>query len=69
MTTEVTAAANGHSQARTQRDATAGGGPPVTGDRFAGDLQGTIERAFLRRRSEQGRSAAAPDHWDLFKLE
>jgi len=30
------------------RDATAGGGPPVTGDHFAGDARGSIERAFLR---------------------
>jgi dihydroxyacid dehydratase/phosphogluconate dehydratase len=48
MQTEVSAAANGDSGARTRRDATAGGGSPVTGDRFAGDLAGTIERAFLR---------------------
>jgi len=39
---------NGDSGARIRRDATAGGGLPVTGDRFAGDLEGTIERAFLR---------------------
>jgi dihydroxy-acid dehydratase len=30
------------------RDATAGGGPPVNGDHFAGDMRGSIERAFLR---------------------
>jgi hypothetical protein len=48
MKTEVTAAANGYCRVRTRHDATAGGGPPVTGDRFAGDLEGTIERAFLR---------------------
>src|SRR6516225_11541911 len=48
MTTEPTAAANGQSRARTRRDATAGGGAPATGDRFAGDMEGTIERAFLR---------------------
>ncbi len=35
-------------QPRSQRDATAGGGPPVTGDHFAGDMRGSIERAFLR---------------------
>jgi dihydroxy-acid dehydratase len=48
MKTEVTTAANDHSRARTRRDATAGGGSPVTGDCFAGDLLGTIRRAFLR---------------------
>jgi dihydroxy-acid dehydratase len=35
-------------QPRSPRDATAGGGPPVTGDHFAGDMRGSIERAFLR---------------------
>lgn len=30
------------------RDATAGGGPPVNGEYFAGDMRGSIERAFLR---------------------
>ena len=48
MTTEVNATDSGDSGARTRRDASAGGGPPVTGDRFAGDMEGTIERAFLR---------------------
>jgi dihydroxy-acid dehydratase len=48
MTTDSTAAPNGHSKARTRRDATAGGGPPVNGDHFAGDAEGTIMRAFLR---------------------
>jgi dihydroxy-acid dehydratase len=48
MTTEPTATPNGHSKARTPRDATAGGGPPVNGDHFAGDAEGTIMRAFLR---------------------
>jgi dihydroxy-acid dehydratase len=45
MTTQPT---NGRSEVRTRRDATAGGGPPVTGDHFAGDTEGTIMRAFLR---------------------
>ena len=35
-------------EARIPRDATAGGGPPVNGDHFAGDMRGSIERAFLR---------------------
>ncbi|MFZ0170652.1 MAG: dihydroxy-acid dehydratase, partial [Acidimicrobiales bacterium] len=35
-------------QPPSRRDATAGGGPPVNGDHFAGDLKGSIERAFLR---------------------
>jgi dihydroxy-acid dehydratase len=35
-------------QRRSPRDATAGGGPPVNGDHFAGDMRGSIERAFLR---------------------
>ena len=35
-------------QPRSPRDATAGGGPPVNGDHFAGDMRGSIERAFLR---------------------
>jgi dihydroxy-acid dehydratase len=48
MTTEPTATPNGHSKARTRRDATAGGGPPINGDHFAGDAEGTIMRAFLR---------------------
>ena len=48
MTTEPTASGNGHSRTRPARDATAGGGPPVTGDHFAGNELGTIERAFLR---------------------
>jgi dihydroxyacid dehydratase/phosphogluconate dehydratase len=48
MPTEPTATPNGHSKARTRRDATAGGGPPVNGDHFAGDAEGTIMRAFLR---------------------
>jgi dihydroxy-acid dehydratase len=48
MTTEPSAAPNGESGARVRRDASAGGGPPVTGDHFAGDAEGTIERAFLR---------------------
>ena len=33
---------------RTRRDATAGGGAPMTGDHFAGDGPGTVMRAFLR---------------------
>jgi len=49
MTCETTTAlTTGHSEVRTRRDATAGGGPPVTGDHFAGDTEGTIIRAFLR---------------------
>jgi dihydroxy-acid dehydratase len=48
MTTEPAASGNGHSRKRTRRDAAAGGGPPVTGDHFAGDAEGTIMRAFLR---------------------
>ena len=44
-TTEVGA---GTKQPRSPRDATAGGGPPVNGDHFAGDMRGSIERAFLR---------------------
>ena len=48
MTTEPAATPNGHSKARPPRDATAGGGPPVNGDHFAGDAEGTIMRAFLR---------------------
>src|SRR6201993_2368737 len=48
MATEPTASGNGHSRTRSPRDATAGGGPPVTGDHFAGDGEGTIMRAFLR---------------------
>ena len=35
-------------QRRSPRDATAGGGTPVNGDHFAGDMRGSIERAFLR---------------------
>jgi len=35
-------------QSRHPRGATAGGGPPFNGDHFAGDLRGSIERAFLR---------------------
>ena len=34
-------------QSRHPRDATAGGGPPVNGDHFAGDMRGSIERAFF----------------------
>jgi dihydroxy-acid dehydratase len=45
---EMTAGANDQVQRRSPRDATPGGGPPVTGDRFAGDMEGTIERALLR---------------------
>ena len=30
------------------RTATAGGGPPFNGDHFAGDIRGSMERAFLR---------------------
>ena len=48
MTTEPSATGNGHSRKRPPRDAAAGGGPPVTGDHFAGDGEGTIMRAFLR---------------------
>ena len=44
-TTDVGA---GTKQSRRPRDATAGGGPPVNGDHFAGDMRGSIERAFLR---------------------
>jgi dihydroxy-acid dehydratase len=43
-----TAGVNDQVQARSPRDATAGGGPPVNGDHFAGDMRGSIERAFLR---------------------
>ena len=67
MTTQPT---NGRSEVRTRRDATAGGGPPVTGDHFAGDTEGTIMRAFLRAGGfEQGRGAAATDHRDLLQLQ
>lgn len=38
----------GTKQRRRPRDATAGGGPPVNGGHFAGDMRGAIERAFLR---------------------
>ncbi len=38
----------GTEQSRHPRDATAGGGLPVNGDHFAGDMRGSIERAFLR---------------------
>ncbi|HTQ23041.1 dihydroxy-acid dehydratase [Mycobacterium sp.] len=48
MTTEPIGSGDGHSPQRPRRDATAGGGPPVTGDHFAGDAEGTILRAFLR---------------------
>jgi dihydroxy-acid dehydratase len=48
MTTESSVAGNGQSGARTRRDASAGGGPLVNGDHFAGDAEGTIMRAFLR---------------------
>lgn len=48
MTPEPTAAPNGDTGARPPRDATAGGGAPATGDHFAGNVEGTIERAFLR---------------------
>jgi dihydroxy-acid dehydratase len=44
----MTAGVNDQVQARSPRDATAGGGPPVNGDHFAGDMRGSIERAFLR---------------------
>jgi|tagenome__1003787_1003787.scaffolds.fasta_scaffold20986755_4 dihydroxy-acid dehydratase len=36
------------SQAHSPRDAIAGSGSAFTGDHFAGDAEGTIERAFLR---------------------
>ncbi|WP_430336073.1 dihydroxy-acid dehydratase [Rhodococcus sp. ACT016] len=48
MTTGPDASGIGHSKARTRRDVTAGGGPPINGDHFAGDAEGTIMRAFLR---------------------
>ena len=44
-TTEVGAETK---RSRSPRDATAGGGPPVNSDHFAGDMRGSIERAFLR---------------------
>jgi dihydroxy-acid dehydratase len=43
-----TAAVKVKAPPRSPRDATAGGGPPVNGDHFAGDMRGSIERAFLR---------------------
>src|ERR1700741_2836925 len=48
MTTDPPAAPTGHVPAPTRRDAAAGGGPPVTGEHFAGSAEGTIMRAFLR---------------------
>jgi len=45
---EVTAVTSDQSQTHSPRDAIAGGGPPFTGDHFAGDVEGTIMRAFWR---------------------
>ena len=45
---KMTEVGAGTKQPRSPRDATAGGGPPVNGDHFAGDMRGSIERAFLR---------------------
>jgi dihydroxy-acid dehydratase len=45
---ELAGVANDRFQAHSPRDAIAGGGPPFNGDHFAGDVVGTIERAFLR---------------------
>ena len=45
---ELAGVANDRFQPHSPRDAIAGGGPPFNGDHFAGDVVGTIERAFLR---------------------
>jgi dihydroxyacid dehydratase/phosphogluconate dehydratase len=45
---EVTAMTNDQLHTHSPRDAIAGGGPPFTGDHFAGDAEGTIMRAFWR---------------------